>query len=295
MQRRHFIASLAAASAWSVCSRLCAESAEGDAGRGTFRFVQLADPQLGFAAWGDDLSNEIANFERAVAHINRLRPAFVMISGDLVNMPVTAAKLAEFERLCGLIDRAIPVHVQPGNHDLGNAPDAVSLAAYRARHGRDYYAFDVGGTHFINLNSQIIFAAQALPEETARQWEWLVADLEAARRRERQPDHIVVFAHYPWFLEDPEEDPPGDQFFYKNRGYYMIPREVRRPYLELFAEHGVRVTFSGHYHGNVTSRHGGMEMVTSGPISKSLHEGTTEGYRVVEVTPTALTHRYLPL
>ncbi len=268
---------------------------DGDAEEWAFRFVQLADPQLGFAAWGDDLSHEIANFERVVAHINRLRPAFVIISGDLVNMPVTPAKLAEFERLCGMIDPAIPVHVQPGNHDVGNVPDAASLAAYRARHGRDHFAFDVGGTHFINLNSQIIFAAQALPEETARQWEWLVADLAAASRRERKPDHIVVFAHYPWFLEDPEEDPPGDQFHFKNRGYYMIPLETRRAYLALFAEHGVRVTFSGHYHGNVIGRHGGMEMVTSGPVSKALREGTTEGYRVVDVTPTALTHRYLPL
>lgn len=280
-------------SALAALPRLRVNGADTIAGRRGFRFVQLADPQLGFKAWSDDLSHEIAQFERAAAEVNRLRPAFVMISGDLVNQPVTEAKLAEFERLRRLIDPAIPVYVQPGNHDLGNAPSASSLAAYRARHGRDYYAFDVGDTHFVNLNAQIIFAAQALPEETARQWEWLVADLADARRR--RVDHIVVFSHYPWFLEDPEEDPPGDQFHYKNRGYYMIPLATRRRYLELLAEHDVRVTFAGHYHGNVVSHHGSMEMVTSGPLSKSLHADTPEGYRVVDVTPEAITHEYIPL
>jgi len=294
MKRRHFIGSLASASAWAATSRLLAETKTGaTSGEGAFRFVQIADTQLGFTAWGDDLSHEIANFERAVVHINQLRPAFVIISGDLINMPVTATKLAEFDRLRALIDPAIPVHVQPGNHDLGNTPSADSLAAYRARYGRDYFSFDVRGTHFINLNSQIIFDPLALPEETKRQWDWLVADLEKARRIE--PDHIVVFTHYPWFLEDAEEDPPGDPLDHKNRGYFMIPLKTRRAYLQLLTEHGVRATFSGHYHGNVLGRSKGMEMVTSGPISKSVREGTTEGYRVVDVTPMEMTHRYLPL
>jgi 3',5'-cyclic AMP phosphodiesterase CpdA len=256
----------------------------------SFAFVQLADTQLGFKAWSEDLTHEVAQFERAIAHVNRLQPSFVIISGDLVNSPRTEEKLSTFDRLRATIDPAIPVHVQPGNHDLGLTPTAESLATYRARYGRDFYSFRVGGTHFVNLNSQIIFVAAALPEETAAQWAWLKRDLAAARAE--GVDHIVVLAHYPWFLEDPEEDPEGDPLFHKNRGYYMIPRATRREYLALLAEHDVRVTFSGHVHGNVYGRSGGMEMVTSGPVSVSLHEGTAEGLRIVRVTPGAITHAY---
>ena len=258
-----------------------------------FTFVQLADPQLGFKAWSEDLTHEIAQFERAIAHVNRLKPAFVMISGDLVNSPRTAHKLSEFDRLRATIDPAIPVHVQPGNHDLGIRPDAEALAAYRARYGADFYSFEVGRTHFINLNSQLIFAPDAQPAETARQWDWLVADLAAARRRDT--DHIVVFSHYPWFHTDPSEDPAGDPFNHKNPGYFMIPLGTRQAYLDLFTKHEVRATFAGHVHGNFLGRSGPMEMVTSGPVSVALHADTAEGYRVVEVDPARLTHRYYAL
>ncbi len=258
-----------------------------------FFFIQLADPQLGFKAWSEDLTHEIAQFERAIAHVNRLKPAFVIISGDLVNSPRTANKLNEFDRLRATIDPSIPVHVQPGNHDLGLRPDADALSAYRGRYGADFYSFGVGRTHFINLNSQLIFAPDAQPTETARQWDWLVNDLAAARSRET--DHIVVFSHYPWFHTDPVEDPTGDPFDHKNRGYFMIPLATRKAYLDLFTQHEVRATFSGHVHGNILGRSGPMEMVTSGPVSVALHSDTTEGYRVVEVDSTRLTHRYYAL
>ena len=294
MERRMFVKGLAAATlaaGWSGSARAQAGAAKPGVGEnGSFAFVQLADTQLGFKAWSDDLTHEVAQFERAIAHVNRLQPSFVMISGDLVNSPRTEEKLSTFDRLRAMINPAIPVHVQPGNHDVGLTPTAESLAAYRARYGRDFYSFRVGGTHFVNLNSQIIFVAAALPEETAAQWAWLKRDLAAARAE--GVDHIVVLAHYPWFLEDPEEDPEGDPLFHKNRGYYMIPRATRRTYLALLAEYDVRVTFSGHVHGNVYGRSGAMEMVTSGPVSVSLHEGTAEGLRIVRVTPGAITHTY---
>ncbi|HEY9249349.1 MAG TPA: metallophosphoesterase [Rariglobus sp.] len=298
MNRRRFLGTLAATSAWMTAPGLRAETettgvAPPAPSPREFTFVQLADPQLGFKAWGDDLTHEIGQFERAATHVNRLRPAFVIISGDLVNMPRTRNKLTEFDRLRGLIDPSIPVHVQPGNHDLGNVPDAAALGAYRERYGRDYYSFDTGRTHFVNLNSQLIFSSEALPAETARQWDWLVTDLAGARRR--PIDHIVVFCHYPWFLDDPDEVPTGDRLDYKTRGYYMIPAVTRRRYLDLLGKYEVGATFSGHFHGNVLGRRGGMEMVTSGPVSVSLHPDTPEGYRVVEVSPAKIAHRYYPL
>ena len=52
-----------------------------------FFFIQLTDPQLGMFTDNKDFVQETANFEFAVAAVNRLKPAFVVITGDLVNKP----------------------------------------------------------------------------------------------------------------------------------------------------------------------------------------------------------------
>ena len=74
-------------------------------------FIQMSDTQLGFAntpvlvqlagvTFDDDPSpEEIALFERAIAHANRLRPEFVVITGDLINVPLHPGQTAEFERI----------------------------------------------------------------------------------------------------------------------------------------------------------------------------------------------------
>ena len=55
-----------------------------------FSFIQLADPQFGFM----DAAQERKNAESAVEHINRLKPRFVIVCGDLVNA-VTGFSLEE--------------------------------------------------------------------------------------------------------------------------------------------------------------------------------------------------------
>lgn len=67
--------------------------ADRDAG---FWFVQMADTQLGFSSGNKDPAPEIANFHKAVEWINQVKPAFVVISGDLINHPRDATQIAAF-------------------------------------------------------------------------------------------------------------------------------------------------------------------------------------------------------
>jgi len=59
---------------------------------------------------------------RAVAHVNRLKPRFVVVCGDLVNaMPETkpaeqAAQVKEFKDIARLIDDDIALVCVCGNH-----------------------------------------------------------------------------------------------------------------------------------------------------------------------------------
>src|SRR5882762_2405394 len=100
-----------------------------------FFFIQLSDPQFGMFTDNAGFAQETANFEFAVAAVNRLRPAFVVITGDLVNRAGDAPQIAEYRRIVANIDPAIPVHPVAGNHDIGNIPTPATIAAYTSVFG----------------------------------------------------------------------------------------------------------------------------------------------------------------
>src|SRR3954447_15859896 len=95
-----------------------------------FFFIQLSDPQFGMFANNKDFAQETANFEFAVATINRLKPAFVVITGDLVNKAGDSAQIAEFQRIAAKVDPRVPIYNVVGNHDIENVPTPATIAAY---------------------------------------------------------------------------------------------------------------------------------------------------------------------
>ena len=79
-----------------------------------------------------------------MATANRLKPAFVVVTGDLINDASDTAQAAEYQRIAARLDSKIRLFSLPGNHDVGNEPTKESLARYRERFGPDYYTFRVG-------------------------------------------------------------------------------------------------------------------------------------------------------
>jgi predicted phosphodiesterase len=247
-----------------------------------FFFIQITDPQFGFSSADADFAQESASFEFAIATANRLRPAFVVVTGDLVNRTGDAAQIAEYQRIAARLDRAIPLYNVAGNHDVGNVPTAESLAAYSKQFGPDHYSFRVEGFAGIVLDSCLVVAPQQAREQADTQDTWLEAELERARREGTR--HVVVFEHHALFLSDPAE--PDE--------YFNIPREPRSRLLGLFRRSGTKFVFAGHHHRNSLARDGDIEMVTTGPIGKPLGEGKS-GLRIAIVTDAGITHRYYDL
>ncbi len=272
-------------------------------------FVQLADPQFGlFARFSGQTAEQITAFqarglnikpapkttgfaeetrlfEKAIDTANKLRPAFVVVCGDIVNQWDDDAQAEEALRIGALLDHGIDLHWVPGNHDVGaderhEVPTDESLARYRSSFGPDNYAFQHDDASFIVLNTAITQRPEEVPDELETQTAFLEAELRAARSR--QSSHIVLFTHHPLFLESPDEDKPEE-------AHLTIPIERRRPVLELLGEYGVDAVFAGHWHRNNYALGGDMEMVASGSVGYPFGDDPS-GYRVVQVKESGLVH-----
>jgi 3',5'-cyclic AMP phosphodiesterase CpdA len=248
----------------------------------SYVFAQLADTQFGFFAEDREFIQETANYEFVVANLNRLRPAFVIVCGDLINKPGDPAQRAEYLRITALLDPSIPFYAVSGNHDVGNAPTPESLADYREHFGPDWYSFRERDIYGIVLNSSIISAPAAVESEAAAQEAWLREEL--ARAKASGARHILVFQHHSWFLDSPDEPD----------AYFNIPLATRSRYLALFREAGVSHVFAGHYHRNAFGRDGELEMVTTGPVGRPLGDDPS-GFRLVRVGAEGIAHEYVPL
>jgi len=242
-------------------------------------FIQMSDPQFGMYTKDADFVHETANFEFAIATANRLKPAFVVVTGDLTNSPANSAQAAEYKRISAKLAPSIKLYSVPGNHDVGNEPTKQSLATYRERYGADYYGFRSGDIYGIVLNSNLEKGAENVPDEAAKMESWFRSELEKAKQSGAR--HTVVFQHISFFLKDVNEP---DQ-------YFNIPLAARQRYLKLMHEYGVKQVFAGHYHRNELGRDGALEMVTTGPVGMPL-EGAKSGMRMVTVTPEGISHKY---
>jgi serine/threonine-protein phosphatase CPPED1 len=239
-----------------------------------FFFVQLADPQLEHAM-------DTANFEYAVAEINHLRPAFVVICGDLVENAGNVREIYEYFRIVSKIDPDIPVYNVPGNHDVENTPTKSLLEQYRFRFGEDYYSFRSGPLYGIVLNSTLIKDHTNVPMDFEAQENWLTREL--AKAQSSGARHIVIFQHHPYFVAHASEDD----------AYWNIPREQRSVYLKMLRNAGVRYVFGGHLHRDVKVRDDGVEMLVAGAVSWPLG-GASTGVGIAIVRDGEIEWRFYP-
>ena len=164
-----------------------------------FFFLQLSDPQFGMYTKDQDFAQETVNFEMAIATANRLKPAFVVVTGDLVNKAGDAAQIAEYKRIAAKLDKAIPLYNVAGNHDVENEPTPESVAAYRKAFGPDHYTFRSGSLAGVVLNSSLIHSPGKAADLADAQRTWLLAEL--AQLKVSGARHLVIFQHHPWFLK----------------------------------------------------------------------------------------------
>jgi 3',5'-cyclic AMP phosphodiesterase CpdA len=279
--------------AWSIAPLCAQETPSSQASPATvaapaptegteYFFVQIADPQFGsFTGDPNRFEQETLNFEFVIETINRLRPAFVVVCGDLVHHEGDPGQIAEYKRIIGLIDPSIPLYSASGNHDIGNNPTPESLALYRASIGPDRYSFRHADLVGIVLNSTIMMEPALVEDEEAAQRVWLRNELEGARASGARS--IMVFQHHPFFIGSVGETNANS-----------VPLRTRDAYLSLFREFDVRFAFAGHLHRNAEAAEGDFNMISTSAVGPPLgNDGS--GIRVVIVRPTGVSHTFYHL
>lgn len=243
-----------------------------------FFFIQLTDPQFGMYEGDKGFSIETELYEKAVEAVNRLNPDFVVITGDLVNNRNDRAQVAEFKRITSKIDKNIPVWYSPGNHDIGMPPADSAIRSFIKDYGYDRFSFRHKKNLFVGLNSCLIKSNSGQLAES--QYEWLKRELKKGKRA----DHIILFTHYPFFINSSDEP----------ESYSNIPVESRNKYLDLFKENHVTAVYAGHLHSNVSSKYGDIDFVVTGSSGKPLGADSS-GFRVIKVYPDRIESTFYTL
>lgn len=251
---------------------------QGKIPKDAFFFIQMTDPQFGFIENNKGFEKETALFEKAVREVNRLKPSFVVITGDLVNNKDDKAQINEFKRITALINPEIPVYYTPGNHDIGQTPVAKDIDDFIKNYGYDRFSFIYKKNLFIGLNSCLIKSNTPVLEQN--QAEWLKKELVKGKKAK----HKIIFCHYSFFISRPDE--PDE--------YFNIPPETRKKYLSIFKDNNVDAVFAGHFHNNGYGKSGEMEMITTSAVGKPLGK-VPSGLRVIKVFPDLIENNYYSL
>jgi len=68
-------------------------------------------------------------------------------------------------------------------------------------------------------------------------------------------------------------------------------KQSLKKYLDLFAENGVDVVFTGHHHNNILNAYGEVQLVTTSAAGKSLGDAPS-GMRIIKVYTDKIEHEY---
>lgn len=199
-------------------------------------------------------------------------PKFVFHLGDIVHpvpsVPTFEDAVARFKEISSPL--RMPLHLVPGNHDVGDKKidwmpaDQVCdryLETYRKAFGPDYYSFDDGDLRFIGINSLLLNADL---EEERRQRDWLEAAIGSAEGK-----RVFLFMHYPPYVHTPDERGSYDNVDEPARSWLL--EQIRRP--------NVEAVFAGHVHNFWYDRVGAADFYML-PSTAFLRHDLTEFYRV---------------
>lgn len=223
-----------------------------------FTFIHASDTHISEAS--------LARTRRLKALTDSLKPAFVIITGDLVK---DALRVPEKEA-AGLYELyvreiakfTVPVWNVPGNHEIFGIERHQSLVSashplygkkmYRHYLGPDYYSFNYGGVHFIGLNSVDYEDLWYYGHIDSLQLVWMKKDLTTVAKT----TPVVTFNHIPfysgghsmWLFQ--EEGTFASVVSVKGKKVFKHVVDNAPDVMKALGDHNVPMLLSGHYHAS---------------------------------------------
>lgn len=243
-----------------------------------FYFVLVGDPHVGFTKGTN------RRFVQQRHQINRLKPAIVLMPGDMTHR----LKKKMTDNLDPALEKfKVPVHFIPGNHDIR---DHETLQTYRQRYGKDYYVFMHNNCDFICLNSMTLCTDtyyfrtkdSDFRSEVQAQWNWLEKTL--ARSRADGRTHIFILLHLPPYTKTEDE---------RHKLTNMHPT-ARRRLLTLARKYRVRIIMAGHTHITKECSAGDFTVYTVGGTFRPV-DLRGYGYRIFKVQEDWISQKYVRL
>ena len=226
--------------------------------------VQVADPQLGFdadvksqepgAVYVDDLTYEVDYLNKAVAHINMIKPDAVVFTGDNVHRTTNEHQWFTLLSCIGRIHPEIKTFFVPGNHDVLVTDRGVDVSPFAVYIGEERFVYKDRGVNLVGLNTNYIKFDDKREEE---QFEWL----KQALKKDRASDVTLVFGHHPFFKENIDEEDSS-----------QIQKAKRRRYFDLFKSMDVGAVYAGHLHTLREGVYEGIPMRTMTAVAYQLGE-----------------------
>ena len=188
--------------------------------------------------------SEQDRIRKAITVINKIRPRFLMISGNFSAKEINCDYIEDEERLAQVeiarkmlcrVSETIPMVFVPGCNDVGTRPTPETLKAYHDKFGADYYGFWYGGARCLVINSMLMIDGSGAPLEAAGQDLWFEEEIEQAKMCSI---HIMIFSYHPWFISHRDESTGGAQPI-------AIPEPIRAKWLTILRHKKVKYLFAG--------------------------------------------------
>ncbi len=190
-----------------------------------FYFVHITDTHI-----GESGAREL--FDRCIAHINSFdpKPAFVLITGDLVNWGGGIEGIENYAEFLNSVSKLdVLWHSSPGNHDhYGGIANY-----YKYIDDRVNYPFSYGYTHFMSLNSGSGASPPIPPRGSGLsdyQMNWLKNELVLNQNKLNK----IIFMHHPAV----------------NKWNLGTIKENMKEFIENCSAYDVDVVLTGHTHKN---------------------------------------------
>lgn len=240
-----------------------------------------------FAVFGDNRPNQPgsrqpAAFRKVLTEMDAMHPDFAVNTGDCVYGSSDVTKLSsQYKDYLDTVATLTKtkVYLALGNHEIHGTG---TQGFFKRELGALYYSFDVGDSHFIVLDSEVVGQAGRVMGE---QLDWLRDDLHKSRAAR----HKFVFFHRPMYPVDGHLGNSMDQY----------PKD-RDQLHSLFVRNRIEAVFTGHEHlFNAQYRNGVRYFITGGGgafVSPSyVGEGDFHHFMLVSVDDDKVTMRVVKI